>query len=44
MINTSSPENLVQSIDHYAKTLHMTRSGFFSACGVGGNSKSELIF
>ena len=29
-INISLPENLVQSIDRYAKTHHLTRSGFLA--------------
>ena len=33
-INISLPENLVQNIDRYAKTHHLTRSGFLARAGM----------
>jgi hypothetical protein len=41
-INISLPENLVQSIDHYAKTHHLTRSGFLARAALAEIQKVSV--
>lgn len=38
-LNVSLPEGLVKRIDAYAKSHHLTRSGFFCEGGVDGDGK-----
>jgi predicted RNase H-like HicB family nuclease len=40
-INISLPENLVQSIDDYAKTHHLTRSGFLARAALAEIQKAN---
>ena len=39
-INISLPENLVQNIDRYAKTHHLTRSGFLARAAIAEIQKA----
>lgn len=39
-INISLPENLVQSIDRYAKSQHLTRSGFLAKAALAEIQKT----
>jgi predicted RNase H-like HicB family nuclease len=40
-INISLPENLVQNIDRYAKTHHLTRSGFLARAAMAEIQKTS---
>lgn len=42
-INISLPENLVQSIDRYAKTHHLTRSGFLAKAALAEIQKTGVL-
>ncbi|MFI3156148.1 MAG: type II toxin-antitoxin system HicB family antitoxin [Methylococcaceae bacterium] len=42
-INISLPENLVQSIDRYAKTHHLTRSGFLAKAALAEIQKAGVL-
>ncbi len=42
-INISLPENLVQSIDRYAKAHHLTRSGFLAKAALAEIQKVEVL-
>ena len=41
-INISLPENLVQSIDRYARTHHLTRSGFLAKAALAEIQKAGV--
>jgi predicted RNase H-like HicB family nuclease len=41
-INISLPENLVQSIDRYAKKHHLTRSGFLARAALAEIQKTNV--
>ena len=41
-INISLPENLVQNIDRYAKTHHLTRSGFLARAALAEIQKAGV--
>lgn len=41
-INISLPENLVQSIDRYAKSHHLTRSGFLAKAALAEIQKAGV--
>ncbi|MCX7092195.1 MAG: type II toxin-antitoxin system HicB family antitoxin [Methylobacter sp.] len=42
-INISLPENLVQSIDRYVKTHHLTRSGFLAKAALAEIQKAGSL-
>jgi len=41
-INISLPENLVQDIDRYAKSHHLTRSGFLARAAMAEIQKGSV--
>jgi metal-responsive CopG/Arc/MetJ family transcriptional regulator len=41
-INISLPENLVQDIDRYAKSHHLTRSGFLAKAALAEIQKERV--
>jgi len=41
-INISLPENLVQDIDRYAKSHHLTRSGFLARAAMAEIQKGRV--
>lgn len=41
-INISLPENLVQNIDRYAKSHHLTRSGFLARAAMAEMQKASV--